>query len=54
MRYSKCGHVYENTSFIVQGKLKYQETVREGFDNIFETFVGLFSGENVGKAVVKA
>ena len=37
-----------------QGKLKYKETVTNGFDNMFDAFVGLFKGDNVGKAVVKA
>ncbi|XP_052739306.1 prostaglandin reductase 1-like [Bicyclus anynana] len=39
--------------WIVSGKLKVREHVTEGFDNIFDAFLGLFSGENVGKAVVK-
>jgi len=25
-----------------------------GFDNMFDAFAGLFSGKNIGKAVVKA
>jgi len=37
-----------------QGKLKYNETVTEGFDNMFDAFSGLFSGKNLGKAAVKA
>ena len=37
-----------------QGKLKYHETVTEGFDHMFDAFLGLFNGENLGKAVVKA
>ena len=40
--------------FYVQGKLKYEETVTVGFDNMFEAFLGLFTGANTGKAVVKA
>ena len=39
---------------ILQGKLKYRETVTEGFDKMFDAFLGLFTGENIGKAVVKA
>ena len=49
--------IYYFAVFVVvglQGKLKYKETVTEGFDNIFEAFVGLFTGANTGKAVVKA
>ena len=26
----------------------------DGFDNMFEAFLGLFKGDNIGKAVVKA
>ena len=37
----------------MQGKLKYRETVTEGFDNMFDAFLGLFTGANTGKAVVK-
>ena len=39
---------------VSQGKLKYHETVTEGFDHMFDAFLGLFTGENLGKAVVKA
>ena len=39
---------------VSQGKLKYHETVTEGFDHMFDAFMGLFSGKNLGKAVVKA
>ena len=38
----------------MQGKLKYEETVTNGFENMFDAFLGLFTGENLGKAVVKA
>ena len=38
----------------MQGKLKNKETVTEGFDNMFDAFLGLFTGANTGKAVVKA
>ena len=40
--------------WIKEGKLKYRETVTEGFDKMFDAFLGLFTGENIGKAVVKA
>ena len=41
---------------LMQGKLKYEEHVTEGFDNMFDAFVGIFtgSGTNIGKPVVKA
>lgn len=35
------------------GKLKYTETVREGFDNIPQAFLDLFEGKNKGKMIVK-
>ena len=40
--------------FYLQGKLSYKETVTEGFDNMFDAFMGLFKGENTGKALVKS
>ena len=35
------------------GKLKYRENIIEGFENIPSAFIGLFSGENIGKQMVK-
>ncbi len=43
-----------SASLYTQGKLKYNEQVTEGFEHIFDAFLGLFTGENTGKAVVKA
>ncbi|MPC30868.1 Prostaglandin reductase 1 [Portunus trituberculatus] len=34
------------------GKLKYKETEFHGFENMPKAFIGLFHGENTGKAVV--
>jgi len=36
-----------------EGKLKVHETIIDGFDNIPKAFVGLFSGTNQGKMVIK-
>jgi prostaglandin reductase 1 len=44
----------EMSQWIKEGKLKYDEHVTEGFDNMFDAFAGLFRGDNTGKAVVKA
>ena len=33
--------------------MKYDEHITEGFENMFEAFTGLFTGDNTGKAVVK-
>ncbi|XP_063897759.1 prostaglandin reductase 1-like [Helicoverpa armigera] len=39
--------------WIRSGKLIPREHVTEGFENIYDAFVGMLKGENVGKAVVK-
>ncbi|MUV38249.1 NADPH-dependent curcumin reductase [Lentibacillus sp. JNUCC-1] len=38
---------------VANGELKYEETIKEGFDNIPNAFLGLFTGENIGKQLVK-
>ncbi|XP_049764669.1 prostaglandin reductase 1-like [Schistocerca cancellata] len=43
----------EMAQWIKEGKLKYRETVTEGFENTPEAFIGMLRGENLGKAVVK-
>ncbi|TYZ10966.1 NADP-dependent oxidoreductase [Hymenobacter lutimineralis] len=45
--------VRQLTEWYNQGKLQFDETVVEGFENIPAAFLGLFAGENTGKAVVK-
>ncbi len=39
--------------WLAAGKLKYAETIVEGFENTPPAFIGLFSGENLGKQIVK-
>jgi len=39
--------------WLSEGKLKYAESVVEGFENTPRAFIGLFSGENLGKQIVK-
>jgi NADPH-dependent curcumin reductase CurA len=39
--------------WIQAGKIKSRETVVEGLDNAVDAFLGLFSGNNFGKMVVK-
>jgi NADPH:quinone reductase len=41
------------TKWVSDGSLKYTETIITGFDKLPETFLGLFSGRNLGKMVVK-
>lgn len=40
--------------WIKEGKLKYTETVVDGFDQLPTALLGLFKGENTGKMIVKA
>jgi NADPH:quinone reductase len=46
--------VKQLTTWVDEGKLKYCETVINGFDKLPETFIGLFIGRNKGKMLVKA
>lgn len=39
--------------WLQEGKLKYRETIKEGFENIPNAFLDLFKGNNVGKLLVK-
>ena len=45
--------VKQLTQWLRQERLKYTETIREGFDNIPQAFLDLFEGKNKGKMVVK-
>ncbi|XP_068090461.1 prostaglandin reductase 1-like isoform X2 [Hyperolius riggenbachi] len=40
--------------WILEGKVKYNEHITNGFDNMPAGFIGMLSGENIGKAVIKA
>ena len=39
--------------WLASGQLKYQETILDGIENAPAAFIGLFSGENKGKMLVK-
>jgi NADPH-dependent curcumin reductase CurA len=43
----------EMGELIAQGKMKWRESVVEGLQNAPKAFLGLFKGENFGKALVK-
>jgi NADPH-dependent curcumin reductase CurA len=45
--------VAQLAQWLAAGKLKYAETVVEGFENTPQAFIGLFTGENLGKQIVK-
>jgi NADPH:quinone reductase len=40
--------------WINEGKLKYIETIKKGFDNLPNALLGLFEGDNIGKMIVEA
>jgi len=39
--------------WFMTGQLKHRETIVDGFENTPRAFIGLFSGENIGKQVVR-
>jgi len=45
--------IRQNKEWIEEGKLKYKETITEGFENTFKAFVDMLQGGNLGKAIVK-
>ncbi|XP_023311963.1 uncharacterized protein LOC111692277 [Anoplophora glabripennis] len=45
--------IEQNKTWIQEGKLKYRETVTEGFENMPKAFIDMFNGVNFGKAIVK-
>jgi hypothetical protein len=40
-------------NWLKEKKLKYAENVVEGMENTPKAFIGLFTGENIGKQFVK-
>ncbi|XP_011690438.1 PREDICTED: prostaglandin reductase 1-like isoform X2 [Wasmannia auropunctata] len=46
--------IMHNLQLIRKGKLRYRETVTKGFENMFDAFIGMLRGKNVGKAIVQA
>lgn len=40
-------------SWVEAGKLKYTETILDGFEQLPEAFIGLFTGKNTGKMMVR-
>jgi len=41
------------SQWVKENKLDYKETIIEGFDKLPDAFLGLFSGKNIGKMIVK-
>jgi len=40
--------------WVASGKIKVRETVVDGFDKMPQALMGLFTGDNTGKMIVKA
>jgi prostaglandin reductase 1 len=47
------GGMFEMLKWVQEGKVKCKETVTDGFENTPRAFIELFTGGNVGKAIVK-
>ena len=45
--------ILQMAEWIRAGKIKAQETIVDGFDNIPDAMAGLFTGANTGKMIVK-
>ena len=45
--------LHELTPLVRDNKIRFEETVVEGFDKVPEALLGLFTGANVGKMIVK-
>lgn len=45
--------IQQLTQWVEEGKLTFTETIVDGFENTPRAFIGLFSGENLGKQIVK-
>jgi NADPH-dependent curcumin reductase CurA len=45
--------VRELAGWVKSGELKYREDIVEGFENMPKAFIGLLTGANTGKRLVK-
>lgn len=45
--------ISKNLQWLKEGKLQYRETVTKGFENMFNAFVDMLQGKNIGKAIVQ-
>ena len=49
----KAEAVKQMANWVIEGKIKVEEHVTEGFDKMPQAFIGMLGGENTGKAIVK-
>lgn len=45
--------INQNLKWIQENKLKYRETITDGFENAVKALIGIMKGENTGKAIVR-
>jgi len=45
--------VKQLAKWLLEGKLVYKQTITKGFENLPQAFLGLFEGDNMGKALVE-
>jgi len=48
-----AGGMAQMAKWVKEGKIKYRETIVEGFENAPRALIGVLSGENTGKMIVK-
>ena len=46
--------IKQMAAWVMQGKIQTEETIMEGFEKMPDALIGLFTGSNKGKMVVKA
>ena len=46
--------IQQLSQWVKEGKLKYKETIVDGFDKLPEALLGIFAGSNTGKMIVKS
>ncbi|KAL7643318.1 UNVERIFIED_CONTAM: hypothetical protein RMT77_006610 [Armadillidium vulgare] len=50
---TSTGGFHQMKQWIQEGKIKYRETTTKGFENMPRALLGIFKGENIGKAIVE-
>ena len=45
--------IKQNLQWVQENKLKYRETIYDGFENATKALIGVMKGENTGKALVR-